>query len=273
VVQVWLFVILLIVGLGPLVWLAKSAVTHANDIYADPVGGFAHGVAWNNLSRAWNDVGVSRYFWNTVFLATGSWLSQLVVATTGGFVLSVLRPRYAKVVTGALLATLFIPPIVLVVPLFVEIVNPPLVGRSYGLIASDWAIWLPAGATAFNVIIVKRFFDNLPRALFEAARTDGAGSIRLFFTIVLPMSKPVLGVVSIFAFLATWRDFLWPLLVFQSVPNKQPLSVRLPAIAQSTDEGVLMAAMLISAILPIVVFLIFQRTFIRGTGVGGALKG
>ena len=159
---------------------------------------------------------------------------------------------------------------VLLVPLYVEIVHPPLIGDS--LINSYWAIWLPVGASAFNVIMMKRFFDNLPREIFEAARIDGAGPIRLFVSIVLPMSKPILGVVSIFAVLASWKDFLWPLLVLTDV-NKQPVSVRLPTIQGQTDLGVFLAAMLIACLVPIVGFLVFQRSFLRGTGLSGALKG
>src|SRR6185295_19683250 len=127
------------------------------------------------------------------------------------YVLSVLRPRYAPVLTGLLLGTLLLPPVVLIIPLYLEIVDPPLIDHSFS--DSYWAIWLPAGASAFNVILVKRFFDNLPRELFEAARIDGAGTVRLFVSIVLPLSKPILGVVSIFAILSEWRNFLWPFLV------------------------------------------------------------
>ncbi len=169
-----------------------------------------------------------------------------------------------------LLTTLFVPAVVLLVPLYVEIVHPPLIHHSF--INSYWAIWLPAGASAFNVIIMKRFFDNLPREIFEAARIDGAGPFRLFVSIVLPMSKPILGVVSIFAVLASWKDFLWPLLVL-TTPNKQPVSVRLPTIQGQTELGVFLAAMFIACLVPIVGFLIFQRSFLRGTGLSGALKG
>src|SRR6201991_4158527 len=143
---------------------------------------------------------------------------------------------------AALLTTLFVPSVVLLVPLYIEIVHPPLVGGTY--INSYWAIWLPAGASAFNVILMKRFFDNLPREIFEAARIDGAGPFRLFVSVVLPMSKPILAV------LASWKDFLWPLLVLTD-QSKQPLSVRLPTIQGQTELGVFMAAMLIACIVPI----------------------
>jgi multiple sugar transport system permease protein len=265
-----LLVALLVVGLGPILWLAKSAVMPTADTLGNPMSLFPNGAAWDNLSRAWTEVEVGRYFWNTVLLALGSWLTQIVVATTGGFVLAVQRPRYAVVVRWLLLLTLFVPAVVLLVPLYIEIVNPPLIDRSF--VDSYWAIWLPAGASAFNVILVARFFDNLPREVFEAARIDGAGPFRLFVSVALPMSKPILAVVSVFAVLASWKDFLWPLLVLTD-PDKQPLSVRLPTIQSQTELGVFLAAMLIACLVPIVGFLIFQRPFLRGTGLGGAIKG
>jgi multiple sugar transport system permease protein len=119
---------------------------------------------------------------------------------------------------------------------------------------------------------VTRFFDNLPREIFEAARIDGAGAFRMFWSVVLPMSKPILGVVSVFAVLASWKDFLWPLLVLTN-PDEQPLSVRLPTIQSQTSLGVFLAALFIASLVPIIGFLIFQRSFLRGTGLGGAIKG
>jgi multiple sugar transport system permease protein len=203
-------------------------------------------------------------------IAFGSWISQMIIATTAGFALSVLRPKYGRVLMALVLTTLFVPAVVLLVPLYVEIVHPPLIHHSF--IDSYWAIWLPAGASALNVVLVKRFFDNLPREIFEAARIDGAGPFRLFVSIALPMSKPILGVVSVFAILASWKDFLWPLLVLAN-PDKQPLSVRLPTIQSQTELGVFLAALFIAALVPIAGFLIFQRSFLRGSGLGGAIKG
>ena len=264
-----LLVLLVVWGVGPLVLLAKFALTPTQDILRTPLAVFPHGVAWGNLAEAWNDVQVSRYFLNTVVVAAGSWVSQVVVAATGGYVLSVLRPRYAKALQWAVLATLFVPAVVLLVPLYLTILDPP-VGSS--LLNTFWAVWLPAGASAFNVVLVQRFFDSLPREVFEAARVDGAGPFRLFWSVVLPMSKPILGVVSVFAVIASWKDFLWPLLVLPN-PDLQPLSVRLPSLQGSTDMGVLMAALAISTVIPVVLFLVFQRLFLRGAGLGGAVKG
>jgi multiple sugar transport system permease protein len=265
-----LLVLLVVCGLGPLVLLAKFAVTPTQDILRTPLAVFPHGIAWENLSEAWTDVQVSRYFLNTVVLAAGSWASQILVATTGGYLLSVLRPRWGRVVQAAVLSTLFVPAVVLLVPLYLVILDPPVWGES--LMNSYWAVWLPAGASAFNVLLVQRFFDSLPREVFEAARVDGAGPFRLFWSIVLPMSRPILGVVSVFAIIASWKDFLWPLLVLRD-PDIQPLSVRLPSLQATTDLGVLMAALAISTLIPVLLFLVFQRLFLRGAGLGGAVKG
>src|SRR3954447_16472584 len=96
-----------------------------------PMELFPNGVSWDNLRAAWTDVEVRRYFLNTVVLALGSWLVQIVVATTGGYALSVLRPAYARVIYWLLLLTLFVPAVVLLVPLYVEIVHPPLIHHSF----------------------------------------------------------------------------------------------------------------------------------------------
>ena len=203
-------------------------------------------------------------------IAFGSWAVQIVLATTAGFALSVLRPRFSRLMMGLVIATLFVPPIVLLVPLYLTIVDVPIV--HWRMIDNYWAIWLPAGASAINIVLVKRFFDNLPREIFEAARVDGAGPFRLFWSIVLPMSRPILGVVSVFALIATWKDYLWPLLVIRN-PDLQPLSVRLPTLQPTTDLGIFIAALTIATIFPIVLFLIFQRLFLRGGGLSGAIKG
>ena len=268
--HVVLLVLLVVAAIGPLALLLKFAVTPTQDILRTPLALFPHGVKWSNVTEAWNRVHISRYFVNSLIAAAGCWASQVLVATSAGYVLSVLRPRWAKVLNAAILCTLFVPAVVLLVPLYLVALHPPLIGAS--LVNTFWGVWLPAGASAFNVVLVARFFDNLPREIFEAARVDGAGPFRVFWSMVLPMSKPILGVVSVFAVIASWKDFLWPMLVLRN-PNMQPLAVRLPSLQASTDLGVLMAAMAIAALLPVIMFLVFQRTFLNSAGMGGAVKG
>lgn len=260
---------LVVVCLGPILWLAKSAVTPTQDTLRYPLELWPNGVDWGNLRTAWVDIDLKLYFWNTVIIAFGSWVVQMLVAVTGGFALSVLRPRYGRFLYGLVLATMFVPAVVLLVPLYLTVLDLPFV--HWNLVNTYWGAFLPAGASAFNIALVKRFFDNLPREILDAARVDGCGDFRLFWWVVVPMSRPVLGVVSVFAVLAAWKDFIWPLVVLPD-PAKQPLSVRLPRLAGVTELDVMMAALLISCALPIVFFLVFQRMFLRG-GLEGAVKG
>ncbi|HEY4153690.1 MAG TPA: carbohydrate ABC transporter permease [Pseudolysinimonas sp.] len=265
-----LLVLLILWGIGPLLWLLKSAITPTQDTLQNPIAVFPNGWDWSNVTTAWNTVGIGVQFLNTIWVAAGSWFVQLFIATTAGYALAVLRPKYAPIFNWLVLATLFVPGVVLLVPLYITVLHPPLIGHS--LIDTFWAVWLPAGANAFNILLVTRFFNNLPREIFEAAKTDGAGPFRLFWSIVLPMSRPILGVVSVFAIINAWKDYLWPRLVLTN-PAVQPLSVRLPNIQSQTDLGVFLAALAISMIIPIVLFLIFQRLFLRSAGLGGAVKG
>src|SRR5690606_5554837 len=143
---------------------------------------------------------------------------------------------------------------------------------SPSLLNTFLGVWLPTAANAFNIIVVKRFFDSLPQEVFEAARTDGAGPFRLFWSIVLPMSKPIVGVVSVFIIIASLKDYLWPKLVLPE-PAVLPLGVRLPHIPSQTELYVTLPALAISTIIPVIMFLLFQRVFLRGAGLGGAVKG
>jgi multiple sugar transport system permease protein len=265
-----LLILLILWGVGPLLWLLKAAVTPTQDTLQAPLAVFPHGWDWSNVVAAWTHVQIGIQFVNTVWVAIGSWFVQLLVATTGGYAIAILKPAYARIVNWLVLATLFVPGVVLLVPLYLTILHPPLIGHS--LIDTFWAVWLPAGANAFNVVLVTRFFQSLPKEIFEAARTDGAGSFRLFWSIVLPMSKPIIGVVSVFAIVNAWKDFLWPRLVLTN-PAVQPLSVRLPNIQSQTDLGVFLAALAISMVIPIALFLGFQGMFLRSAGLGGAVKG
>jgi multiple sugar transport system permease protein len=263
-------VLLLIVGLGPILWLAKAAITPTQDTLRQPMALWPNGWDLSLLVQAFTTVHIERYFMNTVWIAIGSWIVQITVATTAGYALSVLRPKGSRIIYGLILATLFVPSIVLLVPLYLTVLDLPIVNVK--LVDTFWAVWLPAGASAFNVVIIKRFFDNLPREIFEAAEVDGAGPFRLFWSICLPMSRPIIGVVSVFAVIATWKDYLWPMLVLPT-PANQPLSVRLPTLERGIQLDLFLASLAIATLFPIVLFLIFQRMFLKGDNLSGAIKG
>lgn len=261
---------LVLLSAGPLLWLLKSALSTSQDILRAPFGLWPSGIQWNNLYEAWTKIEFGKYLGNTVWIAAGSWFFGLLVATTGGYALSVLKPQYGKLVSAMVLATLFIPGVISLVALYMTVLDLPLL--HVNLINSFWSVWLPSAANAFNVVLMRRMFDGLPHELFEAARIDGAGPFRIFAWLVLPMSKPIIGVVSLLTIVQAWKEFLWPLLVLPD-EDKQPLSVALPRLQDTAETSLMMAGMFISVIIPVLLFLLFQKQFLRGAGQAGALKG
>jgi multiple sugar transport system permease protein len=271
VVQILAFVGLVFTGLGPLAWSAKASITSSQAIISDPMGIWFQPNEWHNFIAAWNGAQIGPALGNTAILAIGSTVTTLFVCTTGAYLLSVLRPRWAPWLPGAILATLFLPGIISLVPLYLTILKVPPTGIS--LQNTFWAVWLPAGASAFNVIVLKNFFDSIPRELIEAAKIDGAGPIRVLATLILPLSKPILGVVALLTVVASWKDFLWPMLVLPS-SDLQPVSVALPALAKGpTPFAVQMAAVFLTIIIPVILFVAFQKQFLRGVGTAGGIKG
>ena len=268
-IQGLLLVALLVEGAGPIYWMAKGSVTATQDLLHDPMALWPSHARWGNLADSWNTLQIGHYLLNTVVLVGGVWLVQLVVATMAGYALAILRPWYGKYVYGAVLITLFVPGTVTLIAQYVTILHLPLVG--WNLVDTPLAVWLPAGASTFNILLVKRFFDQIPPELCEAAQVDGAGAFTVFWRIVLPMSKPILAVVSLLSVMAAWKDFLWPMLAITN-PDSQPLAVALPRLAQTSDQSLLIAGLFIASLPPIAVFLIFQRYIIRGAAFTG-LKG
>ncbi|MFC0531621.1 carbohydrate ABC transporter permease [Phytohabitans kaempferiae] len=262
---------LLIVAVGPLLWLFKASVSSTQQILTDPFGILFNGeFELGNFARAWTDVRIADYLLNTAWVVLGSWAATLITCVTGGYVLSVLKPRWGGALSAAVLATLFIPNIISLVPLYMTIVDMP--GTGWRLLDTYWAVWLPHAANAFLVLIVKRFFDQIPHELYEAARIDGAGPVLILLRIVLPMSRPILGVVSLLTIVASWKDYLWPLLALPDA-NKQPISVALPKVADGIPLNIQMAALFLAVIIPVGLFLLFQKQFLNSAGSAGALKG
>ncbi|HEY9411174.1 MAG TPA: carbohydrate ABC transporter permease [Pseudonocardia sp.] len=257
---------LVVIGLGPLYWAVKGAVSPPTELIANPLALWPAEPRLDNFATAWGDLSVGQYLLNSAWIVLGSWAVQLFVAATAGFALSVLRPRIGPYVYAGILATMFVPYSVSMVSLFLTVIDLPFVHLN--LANTYWAIWLPAGASAFNVLIAKRFFDALPGELFDAARVDGANTWTLLTRIVLPLSRPILAVISLLAVMHAWKDFIWPLVVITD-PAKQPISVALTTLADQAPRDELIAAMVLALVPPVLIFLVFQRYVVAGLGFTG----
>ncbi|MFI9820623.1 carbohydrate ABC transporter permease [Streptomyces sp. NPDC052013] len=246
--------------LFPVYWMVTGAMKSPDEVARTPPTLVPEQWTTGGYTDAWELMQLPTHLWNTVVQAAGAWLFQLVFCTAAAYALSKLRPAFGKVILGGILATLMVPAQALVVSKYLTVAD-------LGLLNEPAAIWLPAVANAFNLYLLKRFFDQLPRDVLEAAEMDGAGKLRTLWSIVLPMSRPVLGVVSIFALVAVWQDFLWPLMVFSDT-GKQPISVALVQLSQNIQLTVLIAAMVIASIPMVALFLVFQRHIIAGISAG-----
>ncbi|MEU4242286.1 carbohydrate ABC transporter permease [Actinoplanes sp. NPDC026619] len=258
-----------LVFIGPLYWMVTGALKSGQEIAQTPPTLFPKDPKPQNYSDAWNNLNLAKLMFNTFYYAVGAVFFQLVFDTAAAYALSKLRPIFGNVVLGAMLATLMIPAMVLIVPQYVTAIDLPFIHVS--MLDSPFAIWLPLVANAFNIFLLKRFFDSIPEDLIAAAMVDGASPLRTLWSIILPMSRPILGVVSIFAVTYVWKDFLWPKLVMPS-PETRTLSVGIYAFSGGTPMNVVVAASVIAAIPTVVIFLIFQRNIMAGLTTG-SLKG
>ncbi|MET8992341.1 carbohydrate ABC transporter permease [Nonomuraea wenchangensis] len=203
---------------------------------------------------------------STVTAVLVTFLTVLLSAMAAyGFARTHFRGRRALL--GLILAGIMVPPQVLMAPLFAEMV-------ALGLVDTWWAIILPQVAAPLIVYVLFKFFQDVPPELEQAAFVDGAGRWRVFFTIVLPLSRPVLAAVSIFTFITTWNNFLWPFLV-STDPNTMTLPVGLANVVQGTfglRYAQIMASVVLAGLPLLVVFVLFQRQIVRGvahTGLAG----
>jgi multiple sugar transport system permease protein len=268
VVLTLVIVVFTLVFIGPLYFLFTDGLKSTQEAIATPPTLYPHNVYPGNFVQSWNRLDVGLMLWNSVYYAFGALAFQLVFDVAAAYSLSKLRPALGNVVLFLMLATLMIPTTVLVVPQYVTIASLPFF--HWNLIGSPEAIWLPSVANAFNIFLLKRFFDSIPSDYIDAASVDGASRLMILWRIVLPISRPILGVVSIFALVTVWKDFLWPLLVeYGYTPTRETLNVGIWQAAIGTPQNLLIAASAMAAVPTIVFFLIFQRNIMAGLTAGG----
>jgi multiple sugar transport system permease protein len=259
-----------LVFLFPLYWMFTGGLKSAQEIIQVPPTFTPAHPQLHDYSTAWSEADMGRLLWNTTLYAGGALAFQLVFDVGAAYAFSKLRPAFGKVILFAMMATLMIPTSVLALPTYLTANDLPFV--HWSLLNSPWVIWLPSVASnAFSILLLKRFFDSIPAELLAAASIDGAGPLRALWSVVLPMSRPILGVVSIFAVVNVWKDFLWPLLVLTDT-SAQTVNIGLYQLSVGLPENILIAALAIASVPTILFFLIFQRNIMSGL-TAGSLKG
>ncbi|MGI8779360.1 MAG: carbohydrate ABC transporter permease [Solirubrobacteraceae bacterium] len=267
----WGLYILLGIGLvavvGPFVWMVLGSLKTQGELLASPPTLFPEAPTFDNFTRLFERADFTRFFVNSTLVAVVVTLANLLFCSMAGYALAKLDFFGKRPLFGMAVATLMVPTSVTIVPLFV------LMGK-FGLVDSYAAVILPFAAGAFGVFLMRQFMSGVPDELLDAARIDGASEWRIFRSVVMPLLKPGLAALGIFQFLATWNNFLWPLVVLTSEDKYTlPVALASTAIGQNrSDYGLLMAGSVLLVVPVIAVFLALQRHFTQSIAMTG-LKG
>ncbi|MQA78903.1 MAG: ABC transporter permease subunit [Streptosporangiales bacterium] len=250
----------------PFLWMVGASLKSDSEIFGR-VGILPETPVWENYARAWYEANIGPYFFNTLIVTVA--VIAIVTVTTAmiGYVIGRYPFPGKKVLVGVLVASLFLPEGYTIIPVF-DLVN------SLGLSGSLWGIILAesGGAHVIQIMLFAGYFRQLPRELEEAARMDGAGFLRIFWQVMLPLAKPAIATAIIMTLMRVWNSFLIPLVLTLPRPELRTLAVGVYSFQGEnfTDWSGMAAASTIALLPIVVVFLLLQRYFVEG--VAGAVR-
>ncbi len=254
----------LILMVLPFVWMVLSSLKTDAEVIATPPTWWPHDITLDNYRTLFTKLDFPRYFLNSVIVAGAVTIGNVVFCSMLGYALAKLEFPGKKVVFGLVLATLMIPGVVTFIPLFILTTNLGLTDTLPGM-------FLPFLAGPFGVFLMRQFISGLPDELIQAARVDGAGELRIFRSIVMPLCGPAVATLGILTFLTSWNNFLWPLVVAQNEDKYTlPVALALYSVGQNaTKYGLLLAGAVVVVIPVIAIFLVLQRRIMQGIAMTG----
>jgi multiple sugar transport system permease protein/alpha-1,4-digalacturonate transport system permease protein len=263
-VLVWgLLVAGALVMVFPLYWMFATAVRPRTELFG---GGFRllpSELVWSNFSEAWGKLPFTQFYINSIIIAAIAVVVTVFINLLAGYTFAKYEFPGRNIIFLILISTLMIPIQVIMVPEFLIITQLGWVNTYAGVI-------VPRAAEAFGLFMVRQFMVSIPDELIEAARLDGAGEFKIFWKVVLPLSWPVVAVLTIFTFMWRWNDFAWPLVVLQDQGSYTvPLGLNLMKGQFFTDWTGIMSMSLVSILPMLLVFIFFQRYFIQGIASTG----
>ena len=260
------FVILAAIIVYPIAWMAYSAFKPNDDIFAD-VFALPHSLYTTNFTTVFGSGGLDRFFLNSVLVTTCSVAGLLLLSALAAYAFATFTFPGRNALYLFVLIGLMVPPQALIVSGFkwMSILH---------LLDSYWAlIFTYFGWVSFGILVLRDFFLGVPRELKEAARIDGAGHWQLFTRVMLPLARPSIATVAIFYFVWVWNEFIYPLIYMQDQHHYTlPLGIMYLNGQYTVEWGLQMAALTVATAIPVIVYYVFQRHFVRGM-LSGALKG
>ncbi len=255
-----------VVMLLPFVWMLSTSLKEPKEIFTYPPVWIPTHIAWENYPATVSAMPFGRFYFNSFVVATSVTLLQILTSSLAAFAFARLRFRGRNALFMAYLATLMIPFQVTMIPNFVLV-------RFLGWYDSYQALILPTAFSAFSTFLLRQYFLGIPMDLDEAARMDGASSWRIWWQIIMPLSGPAIAALAVFTFLASWNDFLWPLVITTSLEMRTlPVGISAFQGQYNVQWHLLMAGSVIAMLPVLVIYVIGQKWVVRGitlTGMGG----
>lgn len=250
----------------PFWWMLSTSLMTDTEVFQYPPKLLPQSPRWENYPEAMALQPFGRYFLNTTIVTFFSVAGQLLFCSMAAFAFARLRFKWRDNIFALYLATMMIPAMVTLIPAF-------LIITAFGWMNTYYALIAPSLSSVWGIFLLRQFFLTIPKDLEEAARLDGAHEFAIYWRIVLPLAKPALATLAIFAFMNSWKDFLWPLIV-TSQTEMRPVEVGIASFSTiyALDWTHQMAAAVIVMLPIIIVFCLAQRYFVRGITLTG-LKG
>nr|WP_309098658.1 carbohydrate ABC transporter permease [Fredinandcohnia onubensis] len=260
-----LLLIGVIISIGPFYWMIVGSTLPTGQIFSLPPKLSPGDFLAKNFASLKDSLGIARIFWNSIFIAIVYTVLSTLIAAMAGYAFAKFRFKGKNVIFFIILCSLMIPYQVTLIPLFEMMVT-------FDWLNTYQAIILPTLASPFAIYLMRQNMLSVPDSIIEASRVDGAGEIKIFFTIVLPVVRPALAAVSIFLFMSQWNSLIWPLITLNS-KEMFTLPVALSSLIglARIDYGQLMLGTALSTLPIMVFFLLMQKHFISGI-LGGSVK-
>ncbi|WP_243229501.1 carbohydrate ABC transporter permease [Microbacterium sp. CIAB417] len=265
--RVTAFVVLLLMAIGwllPFLWAVATAFkTETDAASGDPSWIGASGPTVEAFAAILSQGNVYIWAFNSLWTSAAVTAITLAISALAAYAFSRLDFTGRKWLFAVIIASIVVPPQVLIIPLFYQMLT-------FNMIDTYWGLILPQVVAPAMVFILKRFFDAIPIELEDAARVDGASRLRIFWSIVLPLSRPILASVAIFVFIGAWNNFLWPFLVINDTTLMTlPVGLQTVISAYGVQYAQVMAQAVLAALPLIIVFIIFQKQIVKGVATSG----
>ena len=262
-IMIFLLVMFALTAIIPILWLFITSFKTVGEINSNEYHLFPEVFNINKIIEVWDKVNFGRYYLNTLIVVVGAVVCSVVFNGLLAYAVGVLKPVGFKIINALVLLGYMVPAALAIFPLLMSL-------RELDLINSYLPLWLMFGANAYYYLLFKDSFEKIPVALIEAARVDGMNDFKIFFKIIIPLSKSIIGVVAIFTMTAAYSDFLLPYTILQD-ETMQTVMVGVYRLSSTTtlDASELLMLLVISIIPQIIIFVIFQKQIMNNSANSG----